>query len=306
MDDGGLGLTRAVSLKRAEVIINPLSGSVGPHAVDEMREVLDQFKLQTRVRASEPAELDQALHEALKREPDLLIVLAGDGTARAACLLTGAKGPLVAPLPGGTMNVLPKALYGDRDWRTALIDTLSTGVVREVGGGSIGGHRFYVGAMVGSPALFAPAREAAREHHLKQALIRARKAYKRAFASHVRFQLDGRVRGKARALSLICPLISRALDEEERALEVAAFNPQTTGEALRIGARVILSRIVGDWRDDPAVDMGRCRKGVVWARNAIPALVDGEPVRIGSRARIRYHPQAFRALAPAEENPATV
>lgn len=306
MDDGGLGLTRAVRLERAEVVINPLSGCVGPNAVDEMREVLNQFKLKTQVHASEPGELDQTLEDALKREPDLLIVLGGDGTARTACLLTGAKGPLVAPLPGGTMNVLPRALYGDRDWRTALIDTLSNGVVRKVGGGSIGGQRFYVGAMVGSPALFAPAREAAREHHLKQALTRAHEAYRRAFASHLRFQLDDRVKGKARAISLICPLISRVLDEEERALEVAAFNPHTPGEALRIGARVLLSRIVGDWRDDPAVDMGRCRKGVVWARNSIPALVDGEPVWIGSRAEIRYHPQAFRALAPAEENPATV
>ena len=27
---------------------------------------------------------------------------------------------MIAPLPGGTMNMLPKALYGTADWKLAL------------------------------------------------------------------------------------------------------------------------------------------------------------------------------------------
>jgi diacylglycerol kinase family enzyme len=306
MDAGGHALTTAVALRRAEVIINPLSGSVGPTAVDDMRGILDRFELEANVQACEPGNLDVAMDEAVKRKPDLLVILAGDGTARAACLLSGVTGPLVAPLPGGTMNILPKALYGDRDWKTALSDTLANGVVREVGGGSVGGHRFYAGAMIGNAALFAPAREAARERQVTKALSRAYRAYGRAFASYVYFELDGNDMGRARAMNLICPLISKELSEDERSLEVAALNPQNPREAIRIGARVLLSRVLGDWRDDPAVDLGRCREGVVWGRNPLPALVDGEPVRLGRRAEIKYHPKAFRALAPAEEDPAKI
>jgi diacylglycerol kinase family enzyme len=41
--------------------------------------------------------------------PDAVLVLAGDGTARAAAEMAGPDGPLIAPLPGGTMNMLPRA-----------------------------------------------------------------------------------------------------------------------------------------------------------------------------------------------------
>jgi hypothetical protein len=36
-------------------------------------------------------------------------------------------GPLVAPLPGGTMNMLPRALYGTADWKVALRRALEEG-----------------------------------------------------------------------------------------------------------------------------------------------------------------------------------
>mgnify|MGYP002133071793 CR=1 FL=1 len=85
-------------------------------------------------------------------------VIAGDGTARAGAEMAGPKGPLVAPLPGGTMNMLPNALYGGRDWKTAMADILSDGVERNISGGEIDGRAFYVAAILGSPALWAEAR----------------------------------------------------------------------------------------------------------------------------------------------------
>ena len=44
----------------------------------------------------------RAVDEALAASPDLLLVLAGDGTARLAAERCGPEGPLLAPLPGGT------------------------------------------------------------------------------------------------------------------------------------------------------------------------------------------------------------
>ena len=62
--------------------------------------------------------------------------------------------------------------------------------------------------------------------------------------------------------------------------------------------------MVGDWRDDSTVEMMRCRRGEV--RSGGPrllAILDGEPMRLHKRARIRFVPEAFRALAPAPVQP---
>ena len=239
-------------------------------------------------------DLAGALKAAVDAAPDLLVVLAGDGTARAAAQLCGPDGPLLAPLPGGTMNMLPHAVYGPRPWPEALRLALDAGEVRMLGGGEVDGHRFLCAAILGSPALWAPAREAVRGGKLKLAWIRAQRALRRAFTGRLRYALDGGRRDKAEALVLMCPIASRALDENAQALEAAALNVQGAGEALRLGANAILR----DWRNDPAVDNRSCQAVRVWSSEGIPALLDGETVRLGAVAQVRYVPAIVRVLAP--------
>ena len=120
-------------------------------------------------------------------------------TARSAAALCGPDGPLLAPLPGGTMNMLPHALYGEVDWKTALAETLEQGVVRPVSGGEVDGHPFYVAAILGAPALFAYAREEVRAGRLQRAIARAKVALRHVFSSQLRFQLgDERTNGFGR------------------------------------------------------------------------------------------------------------
>jgi len=107
------------------------------------------------------------------------------------------------------MNLLPRALYGDRDWRTALADILTEGVVKSVGGGEIDGRSFYVAAILGNPALWAPAREALRNRRLLEAFDRAISPLRRAFGSKLRFALDDGSTGRAEAMAVLCPLVSR-------------------------------------------------------------------------------------------------
>lgn len=294
----GRGASR---LGRIVAIINPAAGRAGPLAAEEMAAIFADLGLKADIIVAAPADLNKTLREVAAGKPDVVIILAGDGTARAAAQIMGPEGPLIVPLPGGTMNMLPRALYGEADWQQALRDTLERGAERHVGGGEIGGHTFYVAAMIGSTALFAPAREAARSGRLREALTRATAAYRRAFAGRLRFQLDGHATQKTQSLTLMCPMISKVMDDESRWMEAAAINPANPAQALRIGARVALSRLIGDWRDDPAVRVGRTRKGKAWARFNIPALVDGEPVKLGRAAEFRFHPHAFRALAPEPE-----
>lgn len=292
-------LTPHCRIRKVEAVVNEASGSVGAGAAAALEEIVRSYGLSLRVAEVAPKEIPQALARAVEAKPDLLIILAGDGTARLGAELAGPDGPLVAPLPGGTMNVLPKAFYGDRDWREALHACLTQGVERPVSGGCVNGQHFFVAAILGSPALWAPARESVRKGRLKEALRRAWLAWKRAFSGDLRYKLDDQPFRRAEALSVLCPLISKAMDEET-ALEAAVLTPSGAAEAFRLAFKALW----GDWRHDPAVETRPVRRGVVAARGRIPAILDGETVRLPRTAEIEFRRVAFRALAPSGPHPA--
>jgi diacylglycerol kinase family enzyme len=278
------------------IVVNPKSGGVGPKAAAEAERVLSRFACEANVVEAEPPRVEAAIEAALALEPDVVVVLAGDGTARTAACLAGPGGPLIAPLPGGTMNLLPKALYGTGDWKLALERALTLGTARCVPGGEVEGSPFYVAAVLGSPALWAPARESLREGKLRLAWLYARRATRRAFRGRIRFQLDDFEFQRGQALALLTPLISRALTEPS-GLEAAVLNPNNAAEAFRLAARTLYA----DWRADPAVATRETRLVHAWARAPIPAILDGEPVHLGREVEVRFAPVAFRALAPARD-----
>jgi diacylglycerol kinase family enzyme len=191
------------------------------------------------------------------------------------------------------MNMLPKALYGTADWKLALRRALEEGEPQSVSGGEVSGEYFYCAAILGSPALWAPAREAMRTGKVKLAWAYARRALKRAFSGRLRFSLDGGDKRRAEALVLISPMISKAM-EEPNGLEAAAMDPSDASQAFRLAANALFS----DWRHDPAVSTCPAKRIDVRARSKIPAVIDGEPVLLKSEATVRFIPKAFRALAP--------
>ncbi|MDB5441333.1 MAG: diacylglycerol kinase family lipid kinase [Caulobacteraceae bacterium] len=282
-------------IRRVWAVANTAAGSVGPEAPAALTEIFTAHGLDAQVEAAAPAELENALRAAVAAKPDLLVVLAGDGTARAAAALAGPDGPIVMALPGGTLNMLPKALYGERVWRAALEDTLASPRVIEVAGGRVGEHAFFVAAILGAPALWADAREAVREGHPVEAYERAKLAISRAFSSRLRFRIEQEEELKAEALAVLCPLISPVLDDLEQVLEVAALDPSGLGDAVRLG----LLASVGRWREDRTVHLAKARQIRVRAHHAIPAIVDGESIELGLSTRVEFTPRAFRALVPA-------
>lgn len=279
------------------MVINVASGSVGVDAPDEMARLLAEHGVKAKVHACQPGELMDQLKASVGTGPDLLITLAGDGTVRAAAELCGPTGPMIAPLPGGTMNMLPHAVYGSRPWPEALKLALEEGRERDLGGGCIEGHRFLCAAILGSPARLAPVREAAREGQFGKAFTQFRSALQRAFTGRLRYQLDSKRRDKAEALVLMCPIASKVMHAEDPQLEAAALNPTGAGEILRLG----LNALVRDWRVDPAVDSQFCRSARVWSAQRIPALLDGETVLLKANTQVRYDPKICRVLTPPKE-----
>ena len=286
-------LTPHVEIKRVVVLVNPASGSVGPRAAGEVEAIMAEYSCEAEVVSLEGGKIDAQIEEAIASSPDVLFVLAGDGTARAVASRAGPKGPLVAPLPGGTMNMLPKALYGTADWKLALRSALEEGAPQCVSGGTVEGQEFYCAAILGSPALWAPAREAMRSGKLSLAWAYGRRALRRAFTGRLRFSLDGGDKAKTEALVLISPMISRALDEPV-GLEAAAMDPSDTGQAFRLAATALFS----DWRQDASVTTKPAKRIDVWARSKIPAVIDGEPTVLPHETKVTFIPKAFQALAP--------
>ena len=60
----------------------------------------------------------------------MLVVLGGDGTIRTAAEACTGTDTYLLPLPGGTLNMLPRALYGDVSWHDALRTTLPAPVTK--------------------------------------------------------------------------------------------------------------------------------------------------------------------------------
>lgn len=284
-------------VRKVEVVINLASGSVSPDAAAEAEAIVSRFGVEARVCASETGDLDRCLRAAIDAGPDLLAVVAGDGTARRAAELCGPEGPLLAPLAGGTMNMLPHAIYGRRPWQAAFEDLLEGGETHPLAGGMVEGRLFLVAAIFGAPALWAPAREAVREGKAGLALQRARTAWRRAFSARLRYIIDDGPREKGEAVVFMCPTASRRLSDDDQALEAAGLDLHGALEAVRLG----LTAAVGDWRDDPSVDLARCRQARIWAASGIPALLDGESVQLGSLAEVSFLPQVARIYAPPDE-----
>ncbi len=239
-------------------------------------------------------EVDAALRRLAAADLGALIVLGGDGTIRSAAeKCSKADIPLIA-LPGGTMNMLPKALYGERNWQQALRDTAARPRLVDVGAGQVDGLRFFCAGIFGTPAHWAEAREAWRKNQFRKAFAHALKAYRRSFTMRLGYHIGSAEIDRATALAVLCPLISKVMPWDAPAFEVAALHTRDLGEAFTLA----LAGLFSDWRVAAQVTTIATRSLTISAKRPIPALLDGERVMLKRSADITFVPNAFRALIP--------
>jgi diacylglycerol kinase family enzyme len=280
---------------RGEIVavLNTGSGSCDGTSTEKIRCVFAEAGLaHAHVVSVDPAGLETALDSAVAKA-QVLVVLGGDGTIATAANKCGGQGPLLIPLPGGTMNMLPKALYGNLSWQEALAATLAKPTLQPVSGGEIDGHRFYCAAILGAPSLWADAREAVREGHLLDAAQKAFTATRRSLSDDVDYQF-GQVAGSAEAVAVICPLISEAMEPEERAFEAVALDPTTAAGLFGLAFHAVYD----GWRNDASVTSVKAVDVIVEGHGTLPMILDGEKVRAGRKAKVRFLPTAFDAIVP--------
>lgn len=285
----------AIAGKRISVVLNRASGSWTPSCEAEVTQALTEAGAPgATVIGAAPEEIEKALDAAIA-DTDILVVLGGDGTIRSAAEKLLGRDVILVPLPGGTMNMLPKALYGARNWKDALTDTLAAPDIHEVSGGKVGEHAFFVAALFGAPTLWADAREAARAGHLLEAAQKSMTAARRSLTEPLEYVFEGES-GSAEAVAIVCPLVSKALEEHDRFLEAAAIDTVTAGDALRLGFHALMD----DWRLDPSVTRAKVRSARITGHGGVPVILDGERVKMGREVEVSFIPLAFRALAPAK------
>lgn len=282
---------------RVGALLNRSSGSCDVEAEKDLTAILNEAGIEpVSVWCGGGEDLEDALSEASRDKIDLLIVLGGDGTIRAAAETCAAGGVYLVPLPGGTMNMLPKALYGNRAWREALRDTLAAPETQAVHGGQVGDHRFFVAGIFGGPTLLAEAREAMREGDIAGALEKGVTAIRQALNTELEYRFADRAPGRAEAVAVLCPLTSNELDNDEEVLEAAAIDIAGGADALRLA----LTAAFRDWRQDPTVDRAKVVRLDLVGQEPIPALLDGERFTLSTKAEITLAPRAFQALKPRE------
>jgi diacylglycerol kinase family enzyme len=280
--------------KRIAAVLNRGSGRVDPRCEAQAREILGGTgAAAVHVAGVDPEGVEAAL-DAAAHFADVVVVLAGDGTIRAAAERCGPQGPALIPLPGGTLNVLTRALYGQHPWHAILRAVLAGARLGPISGGRADGRLFLVSALLGVPSRWSRAREALRHGRFGQATSWAIEAVASPRPHPLHYRMGG-LSGRARALAVRCPLTSRELPDEAAVLEAAAIDPHSAAEALRLG----IDALFGRWRHNPAVTMAQADAIAVTRRHGVPALLDGEAMRLNSPLDIRFEPAAARVLLPS-------
>ena len=234
--------------------------------------------------------------EAAGQNLDVLVVLGGDGTIRTAAEGCTEEGPYLIPLPGGTLNMLARALYGDVSWEDALKNTLAAPSTRVLSGGRVADKRFFIAAIVGAPSLWAEARESIREGEIVDAIKKGGVAFQHMFETKVQYLISEKIKGEAEAVILICPLISEGMSDSEQALEAAVIDVESAAEVIGLATAAAF----GKWRDDRSIRLTKTKRVAVQSSKDIPAMLDGERVNLGTSAEIHFVPRAVNLIVPAK------
>jgi diacylglycerol kinase family enzyme len=278
----------SASAIRAFVLVNEAAGSVGKGAKDALIAILAEAGAEALAVREDVGDLAACRREAFKA--DVIIVLGGDGTARAAAEAFGSGPPLIL-LPGGTLNVLPHALYGERTWQDALRDALKGGRVVRLVGGKANGRKFFVAGLFGPPTLLARARESVRKGRLLEAVRRFDHAFRRMFSRSMVVHAEGSAVARVEGLGVLCPAYVGEI--QDSTLEWVQLDVTRVTSFIRVGLR----SVIGGWREDETIQLSRAQRGEIRSRGVIPAVLDGEPTTFMSRVKIEILKNGPRVVA---------
>ena len=285
-----------VSQMKVAAIINTSSGGCDSESEAEMLDILKSAGVTNcKTWCGDSDQIERAFAEAATHKPKMLVVLGGDGTIRTAAHAFTGTDTYLLPLPGGSLNVLPRALYGDSSWQEALKKTLANPLTKELSGGRVADKLFFVAAVVGAPGLWMEAREAIREGDILNAIGKAGVAFEAMFDTTIQYSISAEVSGEAEVVAVICPLVSEQMSDSEQAFEAAAIDVENATELIGLATAAAF----GKWRDDESVTLTKTHQVTVQSKKDIPLFLDGERVKVGKEAEISFVPEVVNVIVPA-------
>ena len=284
-----------VSQMKVAAIINTSSGGCDSESEAEMFDILEGAGVTNcKMWCGESDQIERVFVDAMTHKPEVLVVLGGDGTIRTAAEACTGTGTYLIPLPGGTLNVLPRALYGDSSWQEALKETLTNPLTKQLSAGRVRDKIFFVAAVVGAPGLWMEAREAIREGDILNAVGKAGVAFEAMFDTAIQYFISPELSGEAEVVAVICPLVSEQLSDSEQTLEAAAIDVENATELLGLATAAAF----GKWRHHKSVTLTKTHRVTVRSKKDIPLFLDGERVKVGHEAEISFTPHAVRVIVP--------
>lgn len=273
-------------------ITNPNSGTTSAAKCEAMEAVFEERGLALAGRTRFPAD---PLPEGAALDAagvDTVVLFAGDGTINAALrALADWRGAFLI-LPGGTMNLLAKALHDETDPHKIL--HAAHACDRRVALPYIvaGEHRAFVGLILGPAASWFRAREVVRKGRFGRLLGAVRGAWRATF--HRRgIRIDG-AQGLGDRYQAV--FVTPALD----GLELAAVDARDWGSIAQLG----WEWVTGDWVAARAVTEGRTEQLRLGERRPVLALFDGEPETLDPGTTIRAGRSLETFIATRQEAPA--
>lgn len=223
--------------------------------------------------------------ELTRQGIDLLLVWTGDGTINAAAIKAAGWDGAILVLPGGTLNLLSKALHGDRPVTEILADALQDTVRRRTIPiiRSDAGEAF-ITVIAGPATRWAEVRETMRQ----DGLIEASRAAPDALDAMTNAP-GVNVAGHEQAYSAVI------LTPTPQGIRADGILTDGTGDVLRHG----LAWLGGDFRDGPSEEI-TCRDTIILESAAAISLeYDGELAEMPSPARFRLGTSAVDFVATA-------
>ena len=284
-----------MSALKVGAVINTSSGGCDSESEAEILQIFKQAGVtDCRTWCGESDQIERAFAEAATHKPKVLVVLGGDGTIRTAAEACAGTDTHLLPLPGGTLNMLPRALYGEVSWQEALKTTLAAPSMKALSGGRAGKELFFVAAIVGAPGLWMEARESIRERDLGDAVEKSAVALQAMFDTKLQYSISREASGEADLIAVICPLVSPEMSDSGQALEAAAVDVENAAELFSLATAAAF----GKWRDDESVTLTRTRHVIVQSSRDIPLFLDGERVNVGKKAEVSFVPNAVNVIVP--------
>lgn len=216
------------------------------------------------------------------RQVAMLAIYAGDGTTNSALKTSaGWAGPVLI-LPGGTMNLLARALHGEKTpaeiIAVACLDT-KTKTLNTV---DIGEHRGYVGVIAGPTTSWVKVREGARHNDVTDLVFKAIPAAISESLGGPQVGIEGDTQ--------TFPAIFAAPRGD--AMAICGFTASGIGDVVAHAS----AWLDGDFRDGPRVELPSAASVALTSdADTIGLLIDGEPAecRPGGRLTLGTAPHNF-------------